>query len=361
MLSNAIIQKVIEELNVITKINMSVYDDSGIKVVETSDMNIDSRILSDFVDSEADSQVAGANSYFRVRSADDASYIVITEGTGEEARTFGQIAVSQLSNLMDAYRDRLDKTSFFQNLIMDNMLLVDIHNRAQKLHIENDVRRVVYIIETKNDRDNIAMEVLKGLYYDNAGNHILSVNEQSIILIKDLDSNATRDDIADIAKSILDILNTEAMINVRVAYGLTVKELKDISKSYKEAQMALDVGNIFFGSKNILSYENLGIGRLIYQLPESLCRLFVKEVFGDSRPEDIDEETLTTVYKFFENSLNVSETSRQLFIHRNTLVYRMEKLQKAIGLDMRVFDDALTFKIAMMVVDYINYLNGVDD
>ena len=156
---------------------------------------------------------------------------------------------------------------------------------------------------------------------------------------------------------ILDILNTEAMLKARVSYGLCVGELKDISKSYKEAKMALDVGNIFYSSLSILSYENLGIGRLIYQLPISLCELFVKEVFKDTRPEDIDEEILTTVFKFFENNLNVSETSRQLFIHRNTLVYRMEKLQKAIGLDMRVFDDAVTFKIAMMVVDYVNYLH----
>ena len=361
MLSNAIIQKVIDELGTITKSDFAVYDDSGIKIIDTADIQVSGDVLAQFVESMADSQVIGPNIYFKVNGADEGSYVVVIGRNDDQAHTMGMIAVSQLSNLMEAYRDRLDKTGFFQNLIMDNMLLVDIHNRAQKLHIENDVRRVVYIIETKNDRDNIAMEVLKSLYYDNAGNHILSVNEQSIILIKDIEPATTREEIAEVAETILGILNTEAMINVRVAYGLTVKELKDISKSYKEALMALDVGEIFFGSKNILSYENLGIGRLIYQLPESLCKLFVKEVFGDNKPEDIDEETLSTVYKFFENNLNVSETSRQLFIHRNTLVYRMEKLQKAIGLDMRVFDDALTFKIAMMVVDYVNYLKGAED
>ena len=147
------------------------------------------------------------------------------------------------------------------------------------------------------------------------------------------------------------------MLNVRVAYGISVNELKDVSKSYKEAKMALDVGSIFYSHMRVISYETLGIGRLIYQLPVNLCRIFVKEVFGDTIPEDIDDEILTTVSKFFDNNLNVSETSRQLFIHRNTLVYRIEKLQKAIGLDMRIFDDALTFKIALMVVDYMKYLD----
>jgi len=360
MLSNAIIQKVIEELSVITKTGFAVYDDSYVKIVDTCNISLSDDILEIFLQSEADNQVIGNNILLRVKGPDECTYVVATDSTSEMSRTMGLVAVSQLSNLSDAYKDPLDKTSFFQNLIMDNMLLVDIHNRAVRLHIENDKRRVVYIIETKNDRDNIAMEVLKSLYLDHSGNHIISVDEQSIILIKDIDDTADKKDIAKVAETILDTLNTEAMLKVRISYGLEVKELKDISKSYKEARMALDVGNIFFNSRTILSYENLGIGRLIYQLPESLCKMFVKEVFGDSMPEEIDEETLSTVYKFFENNLNVSETSRQLYIHRNTLVYRMEKLQKAIGLDMRVFEDALTFKIAMMVVDYVNYLNGIE-
>ena len=159
---------------------------------------------------------------------------------------------------------------------------------------------------------------------------------------------------------IVDMMNAEAMMNVRVAYGTIVQELKDVSKSYKEASLALDVGKIFYVEKKVNAYSNLGIGRLIYQLPVNLCRIFIDEIFGDADPAEFDEEILTTVNKFFENNLNVSETSRQLFVHRNTLVYRIEKLQKSTGLDVRTFDDALTFKIAMMVVNYMKYLDHLN-
>ncbi|MBQ0027815.1 MAG: helix-turn-helix domain-containing protein [Lachnospiraceae bacterium] len=358
MLSNTIIQNTIEALSSVTRTEYIVYDDCGHVIVTTTDgERLKEEDIITFCESEAESQVVGDRHLFKIEDDAECKYVLEASGNLEDPNIMGKVAVVQLQGLAQAYKEKLDKTSFYQNLILDNMLLVDIHNRAQKLHIDNDIRRIVYIIETKSDHDGMAMEVLKSLYLPQSGNQILSVDEQNIILIKDIDKKASRENICDIAEAILDTLNTEAMLKVRVSYGLPVNELKDISKSYKEAKMALDVGSIFYSSKAILSYENLGIGRLIYQLPVSLCELFVKEVFGDTLPENIDEETLMTVNKFFENNLNVSETSRQLFIHRNTLVYRMEKLQKEIGLDMRVFEDALTFKIAMMVVDYVNYLH----
>ena len=162
------------------------------------------------------------------------------------------------------------------------------------------------------------------------------------------------------ANMIVDMMNSEAMMKVRVSYGTVVRELREVSKSYKEAMMAMDVGRIFYAEKNVIAYSTLGIGRLIYQLPVNLCRIFIEEIFGGNQVYDIDDETLTTINKFFENNLNVSETSRQLFIHRNTLVYRIEKLQKATGLDIRTFEDAMTFKIAMMVVNYMKYLDTLD-
>jgi carbohydrate diacid regulator len=181
-----------------------------------------------------------------------------------------------------------------------------------------------------------------------------------VILIKALESNHTPKDLESVADTIVAMMNAEAMLNVKVAYGTVVQELKDVSKSYKEAKMALDVGKIFYAEKNVMAYSALGIGRLIYQLPINLCRIFIQEVFGDNIPEELDEETLMTINKFFENNLNVSETSRQLFVHRNTLVYRIEKIQKSMGLDLRNFDDALTFKIALMVVNYMKYLDSLE-
>ena len=220
--------------------------------------------------------------------------------------------------------------------------------------------RIIYLIETKIEKDNSAMEMLKSLFSSQNGDYITAVDEKNIILIKALEREDDLDTIEKTADMIVDMMNSEAMMNVRVAYGTVVSELREVSKSYKEATMAMDVGKIFYAEKCVISYAKLGIGRLIYQLPVNLCKIFIEEIFGDNVPYDMDEETLTTINKFFENNLNVSETSRQLFIHRNTLVYRIEKLQKSTGLDIRVFDDALTFKIALMVVNYMKYLESID-
>lgn len=359
MISNQVIQTTIDDLKQITKVDFQVFDVNCVRIATTNEStNYEVGVVKGFIESSAESQVVAGSNFLKVMEDGDVRYILIASGETEMAYTMAKVAVTQLQSLLVAYQERVDHSSFFQNLILDNLLLVDIHNKAQKLHIENEKKRIVYVIETGNCKDGVCLQLLKSLYVPQAGNYIVSVDEQSIILIKDIDEKANDDTILEIADNIVNLMNTEAMIDVRVAYGLPVKELKDISKSYKEAKMALDVGNIFYSGMKTLSYENLGIGRLIYQLPISLCELFVKEVFGDTSPDDIDEETLSTVYKFFENNLNVSETSRQLYIHRNTLVYRMEKLQKMIGLDMRVFDDALTFKIAMMVVEYINYVHS---
>ena len=175
-----------------------------------------------------------------------------------------------------------------------------------------------------------------------------------------MERDASPESLELIANTIVDMMNSEAMLKVRVSYGTVVQELREVSNSYKEAKMAMDVGRIFYAEKNVIAYSTLGIGRLIYQLPVNLCRIFIEEIFGGNQVYDLDEETLTTINKFFENNLNVSETSRQLFIHRNTLVYRIEKLQKATGLDIRTFEDAMTFKIAMMVVNYMKYLDTLE-
>ncbi len=215
-------------------------------------------------------------------------------------------------------------------------------------------------METALEKDGIVTELLKGMFSSQSGDYITAVDESNVILIKALEQGGSHEELMGIADTIVAMTNAEAMLNVRVSFGTVVPELKDVSKSYKEAKMALDVGKIFYAEKNVAAYSTLGIGRLIYQLPINLCRIFIEEIFGDNVPDDLDEETLNTINKFFENNLNVSETSRQLFVHRNTLVYRIEKLQKSTGLDLRNFDDALTFKIALMVVNYMKYLDNMN-
>lgn len=357
MISNQIIQNSIEELKSITKIDFGVFNLNGICMASTFETSEEEKkLVINFAASPADSQVVGPHHLLKVMYEEEANYVLDAKSLNDDAYMMGRVAVCHLQNLMTAYRERFDRNNFFQNLLLDNLLLVDVYNRAKQLHIADQQDRIVYIVESR-DQDEMAVgEMMKGMFSPQNGDYVTTVDENSVILVKALEEDAGEGELEKIAKTIMDTINAEAMINVRVSFGTTVSELKDVSKSYKEAKMASNVGRIFYQEKQIISYRLLGIGRLIYQLPVNLCRMYIHEIFGEDIPEEIDDETLMTVEKFFENNLNVSETSRQLFIHRNTLVYRFEKLQKATGLDIRVFDDALTLKIALMVVNYINYL-----
>ena len=361
MISTQVLTNCIEELRSISKVNLAVFGLDGGGDASTFDSSdISSDMIRGFVDSPADSQVIGFDHLLKIMDEGELIYILVARGSNDEVYLIGKIAVSQIQQLITAYKERFDRNNFFQTLLMDNLLLVDMYNRAKKLHIEVMGPRVVYIVETRAEKDNTAAEFLKGMFSAQSGDFITAIDESNVILIKSLEASDGEKQIKQTAQTIVDMMSTEAMMNVRVAYGTVVHELKDVSKSYKEAMMALDVGKIFYVEKKVISYSSLGIGRLIYQLPANLCKIFIDEIFGDNDPGDFDEEIVSTVNKFFENNLNVSETSRQLFVHRNTLVYRIEKLEKSTGLDVRTFDDALTFKIAMMVYNYMKYLDSAN-
>lgn len=359
MVSTQILKNCIEELNAITKVDLAVFDSEGMELVATSENDIlSSEVVRSFISSPADSQVVTNNHLLKVYDDEELVYVVAASGEVDGGYTTARIAVSQIKMLQMAYKEKFDRNNFIQNLLMDNLLLVDVYNRAKKLHIEANIPRVVYIVETGLEKDTVVSELLKNMFTVQNGDFVTAIDETNVIVVKSLDEQSNDADIYSIAQSIVDTVSAEAMVNVRVGYGTVAAEIKDVSKSYKEAMMAVDVGKIFYADRRVNSYNSLGIGRLIYQLPPNLCQMFIEEIFGDNDPSSFDEEIVSTVYKFFENSLNVSETSRQLFIHRNTLVYRVEKLKSITGLDVRVFDDALTFMIAMMVYNYMRYLGN---
>ena len=361
MISNQILQNTIEGLKSITRIDLCIMDTDGKVLASTfSGAEGHEEAVCSFVDSPADSQVVSGYQFFKVYDDSRLEYVLIVNGGSEDVYMIGKIAAFQIQNLLVAYKERFDKDNFIKNLLLDNLLLVDIYNRAKKLHIETDVRRIVFIIETKHEKDNGALETVRTLFATKTKDFITAVYEKNIIIVKEVKPNESYKELEQTAYVVLDTLNTEAMSKVHIAYGTIVNSIKEVSRSYKEAKMALDVGKIFYSDRNVVAYSNLGIGRLIYQLPIPLCKMFIKEIFGGKSPDDFDEETLSTINKFFENSLNVSETSRQLFIHRNTLVYRLDKIQKSTGLDLRIFEDAITFKIALMVVKYMKYMETID-
>ena len=362
MISNQILQNTIEGLKGISRIDFCVLDTEGKALATTFEdtWNYESAVLS-FVESPADSQVIQGCQFFKIFDEQQLEYVLLAGGESEDVYMLGKIAAFQVQSLLVAYKERFDKDNFIKNLLLDNLLLVDIYNRAKKLHIDTEAKRVIFIIETSHEKDSVALDNVRNLLGGKSRDFVTAVDEKNIIVVKELADKAGSRELEKMAKEMMEILRAESEDDkIHIAYGTVVNDIKEVSKSYKEAKLSLDVGKIFFDEKDIVAYSTLGIGRLIYQLPIPLCKMFIKEIFEGKSPDEFDEETLTTINKFFENSLNVSETSRQLYIHRNTLVYRLDKLQKSTGLDLRVFEDAITFKIALMVVKYMKYMETLE-
>ena len=361
MVSNQILQSVIDGIKNITKTNLWVLDPEGSLLVTTGAPDaLRYENVSAFVGSAADSQEIQGFQFFKVSDSEVTEYILVVDSEGADAYVVGRMAVFQIQNLMVAYREQFDKDNFIKNLLLDNLLLVDIYGYAKRLHIPLDASRVVILIDNTANKDMDILSIVKEAMIAEKHDFVSAVDEKNVVVIKEIQSENVQKEIDGAIAGLHKLLAKENAKNIRISYGTLVNEIKDVSRSYKEAKMALDVGGIFYEERNVIAYSELGIGRLIYQLPIPLCKMFIKEIFDNVNPEEFDEETITTIKKFFENSLNVSETSRQLFIHRNTLVYRLDKIQKNTGLDLRIFEDAITFRIALMVVKYMKYMETLE-
>lgn len=280
-------------------------------------------------------------------------YVVYVDDTDELAKYCCNAIAVAANNVRHYYDEKYDKTNFMQNIIFDNLLSFDLHQKARELHVEIDVPRAVFYVKRPDPNEGGIYEVVRNMFPDKEKDFVISIDPANVVLIAELKEELRSEELDKIAKSILDTINTETMQKVLVGVSTVAKNIDGLNNAYKEAQIALEVGKVFEEEKYILDYDNLGIGRLIYQLPIKLCQLFLKEVFKKGDIDSLDDETILTINKFFENDLNVSETSRQLFVHRNTLVYRLEKIYKLTGLDLRKFDQAIVFKVAMMVHKYL--------
>ena len=282
-----------------------------------------------------------------------ADYAVFVEGTDELAGQYAQILAISLSSIKQYYDEKYDRNNFIKNVVLDNILPGDIFTKAKELHFNVDVTRVALLVRVVSTNDVSAYDVIQNLFPDKQKDFVFNISESDIVLIKEIKAGIDSKDLEKLARSIVDTLSSEFYTKAIVGIGTSVVGIKDLARSFKEAQVALEVGKVFDTDQSIVSYDNLGIARLIYQLPTTLCETFLKEVFKTGSIDSLDHETLFTIHKFFENNLNVSETSRKLFVHRNTLVYRLEKIKKLTGLDLREFDHAITFKVALMVKKYL--------
>jgi len=360
MVSNQILQNTLEETAKLTGATAAFFDSNGQIIAEYGEMDevIGGHVLA-FVSSGLRELSEEAFTYYRATDEADTVYVLAVDNRSKNAEMTLRLLILQLEALINAYKERLDRDNFVKNLILDNLLQIDIYNKAKKLHIDFNVKRCVVIVES-GANETAVTDIVRQYVSGFSGDYFTNVDESNLVIIHEVKNcEYPQQDLFRYASALQKQIQ-ETGVELRVSYGAVVDEIREVSKSYKEAKLALDVGKIFFEQKNVVAYNNLGIGRLIYQLPLNLCRMFIKEIFGDKTPDQFDKETLVTINKFFENNLNVSETSRQLFIHRNTLVYRLDKIQKNTGLDLRAFDDAITFKIALMVVKYMDYMKKID-
>lgn len=281
-------------------------------------------------------------------------YAVFVSGNDEAAQRYAMLLSVSLSSIKQYYDEKYDRSNFIKNVILDNILPGDIYLKSRELRFNSDVSRVCMMIKTSSNSDVSVYDVVQNLFPDKTKDFVININETDIALIKEVRDGIDQKDIEKLAQSIVDTLSSEFYIHCVVGIGTLVKGIKDLARSFKESQVALEVGKVFDTEKGVVTYEHLGVARLIYQLPTTLCEMFLKEVFKRGSIETLDQETLFTIQRFFENNLNVSETSRKLFVHRNTLVYRLEKIKKLTGLDLREFEDAIVFKVALMVKKYLS-------
>lgn len=353
MLSSQVIQDCIDDISQIMHSQLCVFEPEGSIVADNRDTKENLKdCIEYFYESPADSQQMKGYHFFKLYDTEEVMYIVIAKADNPDGYSAGMLAVSQIGRLLEVCKEKFDENQLIQNLLMGNLFEADIYNQAKHLGIEAKAPRNIFLIEMEQEWDDVVLETIQELYGKNSRDFVTTIDHNCIILIRELREKNKNVEAGNIAHMLVDMINVEAMSRVRVSYGNQAEEIGELPRTYKEAQIALEVGKIFYSDKKVVAYNMLGIGRLIYQLPPELCDIFLSEVFGGEVPKKLDEETLTTINKFFELNLNVSETARQLFLHRNTLAYRLEKIQKMTGLDIRSFEDAMILKVALMVADY---------
>jgi carbohydrate diacid regulator len=355
-MSNKLFQGVVHQMKETLDRIVGVVDESGV-VVSCSELGFIGETREDL-----SSALLTASGSFHFRdytykpfgAHPRAENAVFVQGTDVLAEKYASLLAISLNGLKQFYDEKYDRSTFIKNVILDNILPGDIYLKSRELHFNNDINHAILFIKIISKNDISAFDVIRNLFPDNQKDFVININETDIALVKEIRSGIETKDLEKLARSIVDTLSSEFYTHSVVGIGTVVTGIKDLARSFKEAQVALEVGKVFDTDKPIITYDHLGIARLIYQLPNTLCDMFLKEIFKKGSIESLDQETLFTIQRFFENNLNVSETSRKLFVHRNTLVYRLEKIKKLTGLDLREFDHAIVFKVAMMVKKYLD-------
>lgn len=353
---NRLFQSIINQMREATDRTLGVVDESG-SVISCSELGLIGEVRKGVVAAgvfNGPLVCVDSCTYKAFGDSVHPEYAAFVDGTDEMSRHYAAIIAVALDQIKKNNDEKFDRSNFVKNVILDNILPGDIYIKSRELRFNNDASRVVFLVRVVKSSDVSVFDVIQNFFPDKTKDFVININENDIALIKEVRPNVDGKDLEKLAQSICDTLSTEFYCTAVVGIGACVTGIKELARSFKEAQVALEVGKVFDTERSIISYDNLGIARLIYQLPTTLCEMFLREVFKKGSIDSLDQETLFTIQKFFENNLNVSETSRKLFVHRNTLVYRLEKIKKLTGLDLREFDDAIVFKVALMVNKYLD-------
>ena len=361
-MSSKIFQNVINQMKEALPVPCGVVDERGY-IIASSDLAMIGSQLEGFDASALENEtgpVAIGGMVFRSLTEDNGGfeYACYVEGVGAEARSLCIIASVAFLEAKQNYDEKHNKAAFIKNIISDNILPGDVYVRAKELHFITDEPRCVILVRQIGSNDIIAIETIQRMFTDRQNTFVLNINESDAVIVRQLKDEDDLSEAVTAAERIERQLKEELGITTKIGISTVAHHLRELADRYKEAQVAIDVGSIFDSEKTIIKYDSLGLGRIIYQLPTTLCEMFLNEIFKKNSIESLDDDTLDTINRFFENNLNVSETSRKLYVHRNTLVYRLEKIKKLTGLDLREFDHAIVFKVAMMVKMYLDSLSS---
>ncbi len=365
MLSNQVLLKSISDMKGITGAEVSVWNLEGECLCTTDEIQEEGDSVEEFLNSlfmddgewdDIEASVEMGQYHLRmVNDMEGPCYLLAFHNLQGDTNVISALCGNQLEHLLEAYREKMSKSVFLQNLLKGNVAEEELLQKSERVRVQDRVNRVVFVIEPTKCHDEIIGQTLKSLYVTGINDFVVELDKSGVVLIKELSSTDSEKDINQIAATIVDTLNMEAMVSVLVGYGTVAEDLLGVERSYREAKMAIEVGRSFDGKKKVLAYKELGIGRLIHQLSNELCEEFLHEILGTEGLEQFDDDTMQAAYKFFENDLNISRTARELYVHRNTLSYRLEKIQMQTGLDIRIFEDAITFKLAIMVSNHVKF------
>ncbi|MBQ8815061.1 MAG: helix-turn-helix domain-containing protein [Lachnospiraceae bacterium] len=359
MLSHQLLQQALTELSAMIHTDFALFNEKNQSIASTFSLPEDlAATAAAFWDIPSTSQsisAPGGASYhfFKLTEHTGDPLLLIAHGPSTTSYTGGCIASSQIKFLIKAGEEQMSREQFFLRLFTGALTDSERTHRARQLRLSADAPYGLLLISTEHTGSVDFRTILQQLFVETSMDNCVMISDTQFALIRDLSRTSNPQDyLLKTAPVVADTLSMEAMVRFHVSYSSIAGTLADLPRIYHEAALAMEAGKLFFPERQVISYQTLGLGKLICQLPVSLCASFAKDIFGEELPV-LDDELLSTINRFFKNSLNISETARQLYLHRNTLVYRLERVQKMTGLDIRNFEDALTFRIAWMAASRI--------